>query len=219
MRNYGWLIMLVGVLLIVIFGRSLVWKNPAQRTAEELAFENVRLEAEISVLRSAPEISTAGDYTYLTARVYASYPLSSRNLLTLAAGSRDGVRAGAPVTLGRSILVGEVVEVYTRSSVMRTIFDAEWSSSVKIGAKGADALLQGGTLPRLTMIEKGASLGEGDAAISASHAYPYGLRIGEVRRIRDITEGTFREAELATPYAVRDLDAVEIILDFPDSHQ
>lgn len=213
MHRYGWLITLLGVLLIVIFGRSLVWRSPDQKNAEELAFENARLEAEIGMLKLAPEVARVGDRAFLTARVYASYPFNSRNMLTLAAGSRDGVRVGAPVTIGRAILVGEIVEIHERAAVMRTIFDAEWSSSVKIGVRGADGLLVGGILPRVTMIEKGAPLAEGDAVISASPSYPYGLRIGEVRRIRDVTEGTFREADLVTPYAIRDLDAVEIILD------
>lgn len=211
--KYGWLITLVGVFTIAIFGRALTWKSPAQRTTEELAFQNTRLEAEIGMLRLAPEISRSDEHAYLAAPVYAAYPFNSRNALVVAAGAKDGVNVGAPVTLGRSILVGEITEVYSRTSVIRTIFDAEWSSAVRIGAGGADGLLQGGTLPRLTMIEKDAALREGDAVISASPSYPYGLRIGEVRRIRDISEGTFREADLMTPYAIRDLDAVEIILD------
>jgi len=214
MQRYGWLITLIGVLLIVIFGRSLVWISPAREEMERLLFENAKLQAELAEFRMAPSLEREGAYTYLEARVYAAYPLNNRNSITINAGSLLGVEVGAPVVLGRAILVGEVSDVRPHSAVVRTIFDSGWSSAVKIGERAVDGLLKGGVLPRVTMIEKGGALREGDAVFSASASYPYGLRVGAIRRIREISEQAFSEADLVATKNVRDLDAVEVILDF-----
>ncbi len=108
----------------------------------------------------------------VVAQIYSTFPFNHKNLLTLNAGSDDGVVVGAPVTLDGNILLGQIVEVSSGQSVARTIFDREWSLSARIGSNYVDALLIGGQNPRLTLIDKDDEILEVEIIFSAQKDFP-----------------------------------------------
>lgn len=148
----------------------------------------------------------------VVAQIYSTFPFNHKHLLTLNAGSEDGVEVGAPVTLEGNILLGQIIEVSARQSVARTIFDKEWSLSARIGVNYADALLVGGQNPRLTLIDKSDPVLEGETIFSAQKDFPYGLKIGTVKAVRDLVAHSFKEAEIELPYSIKTLREVAVLV-------
>lgn len=148
----------------------------------------------------------------LVAKIYSSYPFNTRNLLTVNAGAKNGVAEGMPVSADGNFLLGGVFEVLENISIVRTIFDKDFSLSVRVGQKEANALLAGGQTPRLTLLEKSADIQSGDLVYSATRGFPYGMKIGEVGQVIVSPPGAFKEAELLLPYQINDLREVAILL-------
>lgn len=160
----------------------------------------------------APEVVKQDKRDALIAKVFSTYPFNHRNIITINAGSADGVRVGLAVTAEGNYLIGQVSEVSEHSSQVRTIFDKDWSLSVRVGQKEVNALLVNGQEPRLTMIEKQSELNEKDQVHSASRDFPYGLKVGAVGAIQDSGIVSFKQALLEVPYQIGDLREVAVLL-------
>lgn len=159
-----------------------------------------------------PELVKQGSRSGLSASVYSSFPMNHKHLLAINAGGVDGVRPGMPVTLEGNILVGQVIEVSENQSLVRTIFDKDWSLPVRIGSAEHDALLAGGQDPKLTLIDKDQEINVGDLVISAKKDIPYGLKVGEIAEVHDLVAHSFKEAGLLFPYNSKDLRKVVVLL-------
>lgn len=155
-----------------------------------------------------------------TAPVYALGPGPYRYDLRVSEGSDAGLAPGMTAVLPDEsltpVLVGRVASVTGGSATIETIYDPAWKTAVRIGTSSVDALLVGGLTPTLTLIAKGAPVGEGDAVVSSDAAFPYGLALGTVTDIRDAEDGVLREATLSTPYSLGGLRAVDLLLDVRD---
>ncbi len=158
------------------------------------------------------ELVKQGSRSALMAEVYSSYPFNYKHLLAVNAGSADGVAAGMPVTLEGNILIGQIIEVSESQSLVRTIFDKDWSLPVRIGPTERDALMVGGQNPKLTLIDKKAEINAGDAVVSAKKDLPYGLKLGEIAVVRELASSSFKEADLVFPYNPKDLRKVAILI-------
>lgn len=165
-----------------------------ERRLDELYLENQSLRAK-SVI-NLPSIESKSR----TARVYSSYPFNDRNVITLALGSGDGIKESMPVVLGPNVLIGQVTEVYEKYSLAQTVFDADWRSAVRVGNNNINALLEGGSAPRLTTIDKNKMVKEGDFIYSAAKGFPYGALVGKVKKIITSPSAIFQEAEIELPY-------------------
>lgn len=161
---------------------------------------------------SKPELVKQGTRSGLSASVYSSFPLNHKHLIAINAGATDGVRVGMPVTLEGNILVGQIIEVSDSQSLVRTIFDKDWSLPARIGTAQHDALLVGGQDPKLTLIDKDQQINVGDVVVSAKKDFPYGLKVGEVAEVRDLVAHSFKEASLLFPYNFKDLRKVVVLL-------
>lgn len=198
--KYLWLLSLILILGLSLFNNFLV--SPKAQLASLIKLEPI----------SRPVIVKQDGREVLVAQIYSTYPFNHRNLLTINAGTEDGVAAGMPITADGNFLLGQVVEVSEKTSVARTIFDQDFSFSVRLGTNKTDALLAGGQTPKLTLLEKAAEIQEGDPVYSAGTGIPYGLKIGLVGAIKNLSAGSFKEAELQLPYQINNLREVAILI-------
>ncbi len=209
---------LIVILIAVTFFTSLFIKSGLP-SSEDLILkqENQNLRAEIqSLLLSNSSRNTSssaqGNQNYIKVRVLSAYPFNTKNQITVDAGEFQGVKKSMVVTLGENILVGEVKEVSPDTSVVQTIFDPQFELPVRIGVQEIDSLLQGGSDPKVALIDKTKAVSVGDLVYSAGAGMPYGLKIGEVSEIKESTAGIFKEASLRIPFNVSELREVEIII-------
>lgn len=216
----------LGVLVCVLLGaialmpdggsrlQRLFWGSDSRLRGLEA--ENSRLRAELAARESAPAPGTAPFREYLSAVVYSRYPWIQKNELVVGVGVRENVKEGDAVLFAedKEWLIGKIKGVFGDASVVQTIFDNEWQSAVRVGVSGAEALLLGGSVPMLTLIDKGAALEPGDVVISVSPEFPHALPIGTVRTISLSRDKLFQEATLSVPYAPQRIQAVLVRKDF-----
>ena len=119
-----------------------------------------------------------------------------------------------PVTVGGSVLLGQIKEVFANYSVARTIFDQDWKLAVRIGDGRAESLLVGGQDPKLSLLDKQKSLPMLASIYVAAPGFPYGLLVGKVGNIKDSQAGVWREAALEIPYALSELREAVILTDY-----
>lgn len=187
-----------------------LFRAPAQNRAfQRIKLENEDLRAQILAREQEPRESPGGDRA-VVAPVFSSYPFNNQSLLAVAAGSRHGIRRLAPVTVGSALFLGQVVEVYDRMSLVRTVFDPDWQLPVKIGDGRSDALFTGGKTPALSLIVHGEDVKEGNAVYTAHRDFPYGLTVGRVMRLRSGPDPALKVADVELPFALREVQDVSI---------
>jgi rod shape-determining protein MreC len=160
--------------------------------ADALAAENSRLAALLDL-----DGPSAGDG--VAARVVATDVARSGGTLVLDRGSGQGIRAGMPVVAAGG-LVGRVVEVGPRHSLVLPLAAPASAVGVRAGAAGATGIAQGvgGPTLRLDLLDPGAPLESGDLAVTSGlrHSrFPAGLPVGRVSGSR----GQFVVAPFAPP--------------------
>ncbi|MCR4328165.1 MAG: hypothetical protein NUV53_01470 [Patescibacteria group bacterium] len=175
--------------------------------------ELVVLKTELARYSVREEVMLPEKEKSLIAEVYSQYPFGLKNELLVNRGSNDGVQEGQPATF-KNVFIGRVVKVFPRVSLIQTIFDVQSKYAVRIGAKGSDALLTGGTVPLLTLIPKDGQIAVGDAVYMASPMLPYGMPLGTLRILTKSRDGLFRESELDISYDLGEIRAVAIIVGY-----
>jgi cell shape-determining protein MreC len=181
--------------------------NDFAKNLSSLALENQSLRAELWMAKiSAPEPSGK----LIRAKVHASYPFNNKSALTLARGSQDGIKKDMAVLASPGIYLGTVSYVEKNWSEVRTVFDSEYQTPVRISERGVAALLRGGANLSASMIDKTKILKVGEAVYLAQKGLPYGLKIGEIRNLREGSGGVFQEADILPPYTINDLEEVFI---------
>jgi cell shape-determining protein MreC len=217
-RNSLFLVILIVILIcFVLFAPSYGWQlrgwlnpnNSAQGNAENLVAQNQSLEAalaKLSVVES--ELPQAPSHS-IRAMVYSRYPLNFRNEILVDAGSDEGVAVGKAVMF-QGVFIGTVQAVFPESAVVLTIFDVRFKLPVRIGASGADALLQGGTYPQAVSIAEDANVKAGDIVYTAAPGIPYALPIGMIAAASVAPNNLFQQASLNLAYDINDVQTVEI---------
>ncbi len=220
MRKEFWFL---GVLILVLLG-LVIWQpqfgwffgqfflgTPSSVPGELKALrnENAALKAELAKLEDVKRELPDRKPEYFRALVYSSYPFNLRNKILVDAGRRDGILRGEGVVFGNS-LIGKVDGVFEETALIKTVFDPSWQSTVRIKG-GIDALLVGGTNPRLTIIQKDAEISVGDPVSNAAPDFPYGLPVGTIRTIQLSEDKLFKEADLSFSYEPVDIRTVFII--------
>jgi len=145
-----------------------------------------------------------------TVKVYSAYPFGNRGEIAIAAGEVNGIKVGDVVTYGDNILIGKIVKVFESSSIVATVFNPSWKSSVRIGEHEIDALLQGGNELTVTLIPIDAEIHDGELVTTASQDLPYGLGAGTIKNIRVAPGGAFKEATLEPNFQLKQLKDVSI---------
>jgi cell shape-determining protein MreC len=182
----------------------------APSDAEQLAAENNSLAARLAELTViANELPSRAPET-VRAMVYSDYPFNFKNEMTVNVGTLDSVMVQDAV-LFQGSLIGIIKESSARSSIVQTIFDPDFKLPVRIGARGYNALLTGGSYPMVESIAKIAAVAAGDIVVSAATGTPYGIAIGNVQNVAPAPDNLFKEASLSFPYDMGMVQTVEIV--------
>lgn len=209
-----WVLTILVVLLIfwspswsLSWLRDYFWTAPSYNEPALLA-ENQVLKAEVAALAEVKRLlDLSGTAGGLPVVVLSRYPLNFKNRILIAAGANAGVAAGQAVILPERILIGRVINVFSNTSLVQTVFDPGFQAAVRVGGAGVEALLTGGGEPKLTFVPRDAELKSGDIVYTADPAFPYGLPVAEVGEIH-LPEGElFREATLKFAYGINGLRA------------
>jgi len=190
--------------------------SPAVEREEDGARLRAELEAAQALLNAYPSGVFAGTSDEgARVPVYAAYPSNYQQDLLVGGGEGAGLRAGDVVLLENAssaggTLLGRVEEVFKTTARVRTIFDPEWRSAVRIGTSSVDALLEGGVTPRLSLIPKEAAFFAGDSVYNADQQFSYGLSLGVVGAVCDVSGGVFKEASLVVPYDINTVRVVHV---------
>ena len=204
------------IILIVVLLTGTIYFTAFFIKKERSFDENLRLKQENEELRAQIQKSSILNpqssilNSYLTAKVFSTYPFNIKNQITVNVGEKQGIKKLAPVILKENILIGQVNEVFENYSVVKTIFDSNFQLPVRIGKDEINALFQGGGEPKVNLIDKEKPIQAGDIVYSASSEFPYGLKIGEISEIKETSAGVFKEAILKMPFNVNELRIVEI---------
>ena len=174
----------------------------------ELQRENQSLQAQL--LRQTLG-RDSNDYL-LAAKVHAIFPFSNKGAFTVDVGLSEGVSEGMIVVLKKDVFVGQISKVGFGGSEVRTIFDIGWQIPVRVGSENTPALLLAGTPPLVSMIDKARVPTTGDAIFTAGRGIPYGLKVGNLKNIRETSGGTFKDGDLVLPYVSGELEQVFVIL-------
>lgn len=213
----------MGILLILLFvAAAFFYRNEIlsfsglihsldYEKLEALQLENLVLKTELEALEGKSE--TISD-SYAAAKIYSRYPFNDRRLVTINLGEEDGVREGMPVLAREGVLLGKVSEVFGRQSVVETIFDPGWRSSVVVG-EVTKALLEGGVTPILTLISKESAVSPGDRVLNTSPEFPLELLLGEIKEVTPALNDVWLTAKINTFYNLDDLTEVLVVINFP----
>jgi len=197
-----------------------------------LAREVLRLRNENAELREALRrermrsrgtgISLSGPFKAIGASVtsYDSSPM--RRSITIAAGTRKGVRKGVAV-VAMGAVVGTVVEAGQWLSRVRLITDAESLAPCRVSRTRDVCVLKGtgGPVCRVELIQKDASVKPGDVLVTAPQEellerrplMPPGLPVATILRVEPSrTDPLFLEVKAAPRVNVERLEVVEVIV-------
>lgn len=176
-----------------------------------LKLQNENLKAQLQ--RANEETLAPADAhdqrAWIEARIFSTYPFNMKDVITVDQGSEDGVVPEMIATVSDSILLGQVVGVDEHSAVVRTIFDSHWQLPVKIGPDHVNGLFEGGNDPKVILVEE--AIKEGDGVFSAAKEFPMGIKIGEIKEIKEDAGGIFKEATIRTPYAIGDISVIYLL--------
>lgn len=149
---------------------------------------------------------------FTIANVYSTYPFNHKSEVAIDADASDGIVVGQTVLAGESILLGRVVEVFDNYSVVQVLNDPNIKLPVRIGDSATDAILTGGAEAQLKMITSDAKIAVGDVIYSASKDFPYGLKVGKIKKLITSDADAFKEAIVELPYRLGDLREVLILI-------
>lgn len=178
-----------------------------------LRLENENLKSRLNLPDKEKTRWFAG-LEYRPAAVFSTYPFNNQRLLSVVLGSEDGVQEGMPVAAGEGILLGQVIKVFPKYSLVRTVFDPDFKTPVRVGASAADALLEGGNQPMITLINKNSAVSSGNSVYSAGAQFPYWMQVGTLGLVPETQDKFFKKAELKPPYNLNELKTVFIIVNF-----
>lgn len=173
-----------------------------------LRLQNENLKAQLQQAKDGigASVGVHDRRSQIEAQIFSTYPFNMKDTIAIDRGSDDGVASAMIATVSDSILFGQVVSVDTHSAIVRTIFDSHWQLPVMIGADHINGLFEGGNDPKVVLVEKPIKVGDG--VFSAAKEFPMGIKIGEIKDVREGAGGIFKEATIRTPYAIGDIATV-----------
>jgi cell shape-determining protein MreC len=196
--------------------RSRFFYNPDDSFVHEVMRENDVLRSSLAQKTAASNrLSTFNNFSVVPAFVYSRFPFNFREEISVAVGARDNIAVGdvivLPVSDQGAILFGSTIAVSQTVSHAMTIFDALWKSPVRIGSSGVQGLLVGGLSPRITFISRTADVSVGDIIYNADSRFPFGLTIGQIKRIESSADSGFRQADIKFSYDPSDIFVVGVL--------
>ena len=184
--------------------RVIGWLHSLMSTKKSLIDENMQLryqqtmlEAQLqkfmllrnenSQLKELLSASSSASMRAMAAQILAVDTGSSRQLLVLNKGSRDGVLEGQPVLDAKGVM-GQVIDVGLMTSAVLLISDSKCAVPVRNDRTGERAILVGtNNIARLSLINlpRTSSIAVGDLLVTSGlgRRYPEGYPVGRVERV------------------------------------
>ncbi len=218
-RVVGW------VQSLVTAKKALIKENMQlryQQTILEADLQKLLLiQEENSKLRELLLTSTKGNMRAMAANILAIDPSSTRQLVILDKGKRDGVFSGQPVLDAKGVM-GQVIDVGYLTSTVMLISDSKSAVPVRNNRTGERAILTGAdkmdslsliNLPRTSSIQKG------DLLITSGlgRLYPEGYPVGRVEVIESLPGEAFIKVDVS-PIALLNRNRL-VLLIWPDKEQ
>lgn len=186
------------------------------RQAEEAESENVRLH-ELLDLREKHE-----DFVFESANII-DRPASNWSVTyTLNKGTESGIEVGDCLIDSKYNLVGQVTEVGTGWSSVRSVIDADMRVGALVGEGGNAAMIVGDfalmqkNQTKLTYLTEETQVLEGDVLITSGKggAFPKGLKIGTVTSVQTEAGGQVEYAVVDPASELGALSEVFVVKDF-----
>jgi cell shape-determining protein MreC len=197
-----------------------------ERMIESLKIENQTLKNQLNKFQLTKGSVVQEPTKYKNTFVYSQYPLNAKNEIIVDSGSVSGIALNKAVVVDVSVvanqsekneeqmvdgvLIGTVTAVFEKQSVVRTLFDPQWKSQIRIGRPGVSGLLAGGLDPKVTLIPKNVTITSGDIIYSVDSRFPFGLVIGIVKDVISAKDDVFQEATIKFAYDPGRLQVVAI---------
>lgn len=193
-----------------------------KETCDRLLLENADLRSRLLAL-GEPAGLKARDTAWwednpvrVEAKVIARDASPFRGSLLVSAGSRDGVREGAPVVIGEALL-GTVSKVGARTSSVRLVSDPGhriWAMVLQDGVE-SQGFVEGTGEDDLQMhlVPTGAATVESPVFTAGEDGVlPRGLVIGRIRRAEDLDRNGIAEVELVPEVNAASVGFVNILV-------
>lgn len=195
------------------FFAGLINRGASYDELVRLRVENEALHAERAALLEAgiPPFS----YDIHRVPVYSRYPYGTQGIITVAAGSEQGIREGMPVLMNPGALLGKVTRVRGTQSEVMTVWNPAWRSSVRFEKGDAKALVTGGETPQLSLIPKNKVPPVAARVVNDDPSFPYGLFLGTMGALTAAENEPWFSAPLEMPYDELDVREVLILVNFP----
>lgn len=187
---------------------QLINQEILKEESERLREENGSL---LNLLRYASSTVAAA-----TAQIISVGTDNATQTVIIDRGSDDGIQAGAPVIAEKGILIGTILAVYGRESVVELItnnqskigarlFNKERSIGIAAGSHGLSVQIE--------MIPQNEIIAEGDLVVTSGieKSIPRGLIIGKIAAIKKELSEPFQTARLALPLAFNKISWVTVL--------
>ncbi|KTD18918.1 rod shape-determining protein MreC [Legionella jordanis] len=197
----------------------------------QLRYQQTLLEAELqkllvikeenSQLRELLLTSSKASMRAMAAQILAVETSSSRQLVVLNKGKRDGVYVGQPVLDAKGVM-GQIIDVGSMTSTVLLISDAKSAVPVRNNRTGERAILVGtNDMSQLSLINlpKTSSINKGDLLVTSGlgRLYPEGYPVGRVESIKSIPGEAFIKVDVS-PIALLNRNRL-VLLIWPDQEQ
>lgn len=186
------------------------------REAEDAENENERLR-ELLDLRDKHE-----DFVFESANIVDRPTSNWSRTFTLSKGSESDIAVGNCVVDSQYNLVGQIIEVGTGWSTVRSIIDADMSVGALVGEGGNAAMIVGDFAlmqngeTKLTYLTEETQVIEGDVLITSGkgEAFPKGLVIGTVTSVQTEAGGQIEYATVQPASELGALSQVFVVKEF-----
>ena len=217
--------------------RIMGWMQSLVSAKKHLIDENIKLhyrqtilEAELQKLMAIKEENSQLKQLLLTsskekmnamaARILAVDATSSRQLVILDKGKRDGAYVGQPVLDAKGVM-GQIIDVGYLTSTVLLISDAKSAVPVSNNRTGEHAILVGTNdagLLSLINLPHTASIMKGDLLVTSGlgRLYPEGYPVGRVEKITNIPGEEFIKVDV-NPVALLNRNRL-VLLIWPDKN-
>jgi rod shape-determining protein MreC len=162
--------------------------------------------------------NASGTLSGIPVFVFSRSPFNYKDQILVSAGKDQNIKEGDAAVVSANdpgVLLGKVITVYGKTALVRTVFDANFESAVRVGDQAIDALLKGGASPHITLIPRRSEIKAGDVVYAAGAGFPYGLPIGTIKEMTIAADNVFEEATIDISYDMNRVTALRIIPGMP----
>jgi rod shape-determining protein MreC len=198
----------------------------------QLRYQQTMLEAQLqkllviskenSQLRALLSASSSGNVNAMAARILAVDTTSSRQLLVLNKGKRDGVFPGLPVLDAKGVM-GQIIDVGLMTSTVLLISDSKSAVPVRNNRTGERAILVGtNSMSELSLINLPgtSSITKGDLLVTSGlgRRYPEGYPVGRVAEVKNSPGEDFIKVSV-NPVALLNRNRLVLVVWPEEEHQ